>query len=573
MLHDKFGYETVTLLGAAATKSRIEETLDRYGSELGKDDALIVFFAGHGQVLERPVQGESGYLVPADARLDLNDRKAIEPWDEQAIDMQRLTARVDAMKARHVLVIADACASGFMTKRGSLERWDLKTFLFERSRTVLAAATRNQSAREDPKRGHGHFTAALLTELSKGDAASTLDVFMPVLKSVVESTNGGMTPQLASVGEGDGMFVFIPQSLSKEEIDSDLGDTKPLQSGKERGLQGVAARARALAAQATSFQDVLLSLDAFDPSFAVEAETKRREWEERFGRFKRNALSGDVWAMAALHFCYEKGLGTERDAKQAYEWAREADRAVNPPGLGRFLLGRCYEFGLGVPVSGAAGREQAIRYYTQSIELGSPLGCYGLGLLLTSSKEKSEVVRGKELLQRAISGGVLPAEVNLATELLEHPVGDGDKAKAVAMLERAAKRGDPHADVQLYFAYADGSPNERIEDAKIHLEHAASLGLVPAMSILGLECQRLRGSRLGLTEDLERSYALLDRSARAGEPRALRFTAIMLAAGRGVPRDYALARERLDAAVRGGGVEASYLQGIWYLDGLNTYLQ
>src|SRR4051794_18117145 len=139
LTRDAYGYESETILGSEATKVGIERTLERYGQELGDQDALIVFFAGHGQVIELPESGEAGYLIPADARLDINSRTDADRWATEALDMQYLTELIEGMGARHVLFIADACASGFMTKRGSLERWDLKTFLFDRSRTVLTA--------------------------------------------------------------------------------------------------------------------------------------------------------------------------------------------------------------------------------------------------------------------------------------------------------------------------------------------------------------------------------------------------------------------------------------------------
>lgn len=567
LMREQFGYEAETLLGSEATKLGIEDALGRYARELGKDDALIVFFAGHGQVVERPGFGEAGYLVPADAELDLNDRTAADAWAAQALDMQGLTDFIEEMDARHVLFIADACASGFMTRRGSLERWDLKTFLFDRSRTVLAAATQKQSAREDAKRGHGYFTAALLRELEKDDAASVLDVYLPVLRTVADSTNGGMTPQLASVGEGDGMFVFIPQSIPRDEIEGDLGaDVAATASpGEARGLLGVASRARAFAHQATTFEDVVSAVEAFDYRFAADAEDRRREWEERFTRFQRNAQAGDAWAMASLHHCYQKGLGTERDPDRASFWARQAGRAERPAGLGRYLLGRCYDYGIGVPAS----EEQALRLYRESVDAGSPLGRHALGwALLYGSSRVRDIEEGRELLRQAAAEGVRVAEVSLACHLWEQPQADDDRREAVEILERAAERGDPRAHFELYFVHGDGNPEKRPEDARRHLEAAADAGLSRALLLLGLEHRNNPGSKLGLPKDLGRAYELVDRSARQGEVDALRESGVMLANGEGVPHDAPLARERLEAAVESGDAYAAYIRGIWFLDGL-----
>ena len=130
--------------------------------------------------------------------------------------MQRVAELLEAMSARHVVFIADACCSGFLVRRGALGRADLGTFLLgDQSRCVLAATTRHQSAREDAAAKHGYFTAALLDELRKDEAASVLDLYAPVAKGVAEKTNGVMTPQFGQVGPGDGMFVFVPKTIPK----------------------------------------------------------------------------------------------------------------------------------------------------------------------------------------------------------------------------------------------------------------------------------------------------------------------------------------------------------------------
>ena len=75
--------------------------------------------------------------------------------------MRELVACLAAMRAHHVLLIADACCSGFMTKRGGFERRkDLHLLLSEPSRIVLAATTERQAAGEDWKTSHGYFTGA-----------------------------------------------------------------------------------------------------------------------------------------------------------------------------------------------------------------------------------------------------------------------------------------------------------------------------------------------------------------------------------------------------------------------------
>lgn len=147
LMQSHYGYETELLLGPDATKARVSEALKRCGGDLGESDAFIVYFAGHGQVIETPGAGEEGYLLPADAELDMDNRTDAARWADQALNMQFVTDVLAGVPARHTVFIADACCSGFLTGRGSLDRWDLKTFLSGRSRAVVTATTRRQLVR------------------------------------------------------------------------------------------------------------------------------------------------------------------------------------------------------------------------------------------------------------------------------------------------------------------------------------------------------------------------------------------------------------------------------------------
>lgn len=569
LVRSHYGYETELLLGPDATKAGIAAALKRCGGDLGEDDAFIVYFAGHGQVIETPEAGEAGYLLPADARLDMDNRTDPTRWAEQALDMRFVTESLDGVPARHTLLIADACCSGFLTGRGSLERWDLKTFLAGRSRAVVTATTKRQLAREDVDAKHGYFTATLLDELRRDDAASVHDVFLPVLKAVSAKTNGQMTPQAAQL-EGDGLFVFVPRSIPREEIERDLADAAAGTLTRDRGLSGAAKREADRTRQRTTPAEVMAAFEAHDYRFSADAEDRRILWEGRFERFQRNAALGDVWAMAGLHFCYAKGLGTEKNAGQALHWARQADRVRNPVGVGRYLLGRCYEYGLGVSPAGA-GLEQARRLYRESAAAGFGLGLRASALLALREGPDAETAgRAKKMLEDALTAGI-PAEVELAHTLL--PDGPKslprDAAAAVKLIEQAAARDNPWAHRKLFWILTEGAPGypaKDLERAGRHLHRAAELGLPDALNELAAEYNG-DAKRLGLKPDPRRAYELCDRAALQGDGDALAATAKWLAEGKVVPADHALARARLAAAVKAGSSFADLVEGWWYLDG------
>lgn len=573
-----YGYEVIRLLGPEATKASIEATILKYSKELGDRDALIVYFAGHGQVIELVGHGEAGFLIPADARLDIRDGRDLPLWVDQAIDMKELTTQLDESTTQHVVLIADACCSGYLTARGSLERWDFRNFLTDKSRTVLTATNRRQQARESPERNHGVFTAALLEQLKRKDAASVLDIYYPLSHQIPKCVNGNMQPQFAQFGDGNGMFVFLPLSISKEEIANDLTiENIKGESSRTHGLKGVYNRSAKLGKQMTTYPEFLAALAATDYRFAVNAEDLRKEWEQKFARFQRNALLGDIWAMAALCCCYEKSLGVEKDQNQVVYWARQVDRMQNAAGVGQFLLGTCYKKGF-IPInSKARAKEQADRLFAESAAKGFGPGRHAYAGVLYSDKispVQRQVVH--EHLETAAADGVLLANVELGLLLLEECKQSGDREKtqrAIGLLETAADKGLANAGYILSKLLAGRSligdfrhiPRDFKKSREL-LQTAFERGY--SLAIVDLGFLHLDGHRdLGITRDFSRAFELFEQAGELGEAAALGMSARMLADGIGVKKDEQKARTRLEAAVKLDVAEADFVQGDWYVSG------
>ena len=501
-----YGFEVVRLTGEKATKREIELTLKRFAGDLGNEDALIAYFAGHGQVVPLPGGDESGYLLPSDADLDITDTGDPARWATQAIDMQHLSDALDGTNARHVVLLADACCSGFLTRRGALERADLKTFLLgDKSRTVLAATTKRQSAREDATMKHGYFTAAILDELRKEDAASVLDLYMPVMKGVAAKTNGSMTPQFGQVGTGDGMFVFIPKSIPRSQVEADLNG-RSLEGTPARGLAGVQARARERAGARTTFAEVVEAYEAQPYRHSATPEEAGKKWEAKLARYEQNAGLGDPWAMAALHFCFAKGLGTEKYPDRAYHWARQTDRFKSPAGLGRFLLARCYEFETGV----GKNPQAADRLYREAAEAEFPLALLARGERVAVTTKPGliglrpgERAATENDLTRAFDAGVLSASVPLSRFVFyDSKPGRAVVEKAVTRLEAAAGKDVATAHQALWVVYArdrENFPKKDLPKAEAHLLRAGSLGYAFSQRMLAAEYYRKRPFDLPLS--------------------------------------------------------------------------
>jgi tetratricopeptide (TPR) repeat protein len=160
------------LLDQAASKAAILELIeDRLRHQLKDNDDLILFFAGHGttrvdMIGGRPV--ETGYLVPAEARAPGQD----ERWSDY-IQVDPLLESVGKLPARHILVILDACHSGFalgsaMAQYRGSSRFQ-PSLTTKVSRRVITSARRNELASDSgPLPGHSLFTGILINGLEAG---------------------------------------------------------------------------------------------------------------------------------------------------------------------------------------------------------------------------------------------------------------------------------------------------------------------------------------------------------------------------------------------------------------------
>ena len=102
ILRSAYGFETRLLIDA--NRKRILSELNEYRKALTVNDNLLIYYAGHGWVDE---EADEGYWLPVDAEADNPVN-----WVSNA----SLTSTIRAMHAKHVLVVADSCFSGKLTR-------------------------------------------------------------------------------------------------------------------------------------------------------------------------------------------------------------------------------------------------------------------------------------------------------------------------------------------------------------------------------------------------------------------------------------------------------------------------
>ncbi len=109
VLESKYGFETRLITNA--DRYTILSALNEMKSKMGPKDNFLVYYAGHG---ERDANTLQGYWLPVDA-----DQVNTANW----IPNNAISGLLNTIDVRHILVIADSCYSGSLT-RSSVARLD-----------------------------------------------------------------------------------------------------------------------------------------------------------------------------------------------------------------------------------------------------------------------------------------------------------------------------------------------------------------------------------------------------------------------------------------------------------------
>jgi hypothetical protein len=212
VLSRKYGFKTKVLLNA--TRFDLLQALNDFRKTLTDNDNLLVYYAGHGH-FERQIQ--RGYWVPVDSNTDS---------DVNWIPTFAITDVLSAMSARHVLIVADSCYSGALTRSAlakleagmsneARDHW-LKSTAEKRSRTVLSSGGL-EPVLDSGGGNHSVFAKAFLdvlasnTEILDGQRLG-LEVAARV-SYAASSAQVEQDPQYAPIryaGHEAGDFLFVP---------------------------------------------------------------------------------------------------------------------------------------------------------------------------------------------------------------------------------------------------------------------------------------------------------------------------------------------------------------------------
>jgi peptidoglycan/xylan/chitin deacetylase (PgdA/CDA1 family)/uncharacterized caspase-like protein len=254
LLTTRLGFKpahVISLQNQAATRTNVmaafNEQLPKSG--LKKTDNLFVFFAGHGGTRHLSSGRDLGYIIPVDA--------ATDDLAGDAIPMTELQNISEALVARHVIFVMDACYSGLGLVRGGGASTRSGNFLRDNAhrvgRQMLTAGGADQMVADGGPGGHSIFTWTLLQGLSgkadlNGDNIITGTELAAYIAPAVASVSA-QTPAFGSLpGSEGGEFVFT--LAASEEYISDAtpqlaGDAIALNTKLEKTTATVAASAAA----------------------------------------------------------------------------------------------------------------------------------------------------------------------------------------------------------------------------------------------------------------------------------------------------------------------------------------
>jgi hypothetical protein len=219
----------------------LNNTAFRIGSE--KNQALLIYFAGHGETLELADGTELGYIIPSDCPLKGRDPIG---FDNKAVSMKEIEALSLKAKSKHFLMIFDSCFSGSLFNLVRAAPVDITEKSIQPVRQFITAGGAGEQVPDKSV-----FKVVLLNGI-KGDADLNTDGYvtgselgMHLQDKVVNYTRGGQHPQYGKINNphldrGDFIFatkvakVKAPAEYSLDKKGKVFEELEQLRSEREK---------------------------------------------------------------------------------------------------------------------------------------------------------------------------------------------------------------------------------------------------------------------------------------------------------------------------------------------------
>jgi len=228
----------ISLYDRKATRNEIMKVLQGDLANTGPDDAVFVYFAGHG--VTRPVHtgtGELGYLIPYDGSLDRDKM-------HRNISMQQIRADVcPLIPAKHLFFVMDACFGGLLLDQRAADVSPVRDAAYLREvtgetvRQVLTAGQADETVLDGGSNGHSVFTGRFIAAIDGvKDYVTARELMAKVSRQVYGDALTRGHRQRPCGGEiyGTGDFVFV--SNYEEKLQARLSSAgEELKKARENG--------------------------------------------------------------------------------------------------------------------------------------------------------------------------------------------------------------------------------------------------------------------------------------------------------------------------------------------------
>ena len=202
LLKSSYGFEVDILINA--NREEILNAFSRIRKQATKKDNILIYYAGHGWRYD--TNDDEGFWLPVDSSMN-NEFNWIPNTD--------IIRSVNRMKAKHVIVVADSCFSGTMTRSVNIAKKNsnfIEKIVNKKARTVLTSGGL-EPVSDVGGDGNSVFASAFLSILSENQGVIDGSNLFNILRDKVV-TNSDQTPEYGNIrktGHDGGDFLFVRQ--------------------------------------------------------------------------------------------------------------------------------------------------------------------------------------------------------------------------------------------------------------------------------------------------------------------------------------------------------------------------
>lgn len=204
----QMGFEVIALMNQDATRERILDLLTRdLPEKIGRNDSLVIFYAGHGATGRLPNGNEVGFIVPYDARRNfdiVNETIRIGDYQEftqrtNFVSLEDIRNISETVQAKHLFYILDGCYSGFLDPAVYNFRSPLRT-----------EGAEQQSGGSGSSRGLAPVVAPIAkqTQQAKIDIKGLEEEIRLTSRNTVQVLTAGSSGETVSEKAGHGIFTY-----------------------------------------------------------------------------------------------------------------------------------------------------------------------------------------------------------------------------------------------------------------------------------------------------------------------------------------------------------------------------